>query len=113
MRVLLVHNEYVYAGGEDAVATAEGALLQSYGHEVRRVIVSNRSINRLSDKLLTAWQAPYSGRSRRQMDAHISEFDPDVVHVHNFFPILTPSIYDACTDAAVPVVQTLHNYRLF
>jgi len=112
MRVLLVHNEYVYAGGEDVVATAECALLESYGHEVRRVIVSNRNINRLSDKLLTAWQAPYSGRSRRRMDAHIAEFNPDVVHVHNFFPILTPSIYDACADARVPVVQTLHNYRL-
>ncbi len=112
MRVLLVHNEYIEPGGEDVVATAEGSLLENHGHEVRRFIVSNRSLDRLSDKLLTAWQAPYSGRSRRRMDAHIAEFNPDVVHVHNFFPILTPSIYDACNDAAVPVVQTLHNYRL-
>ena len=112
MKVLLVHNEYIEPGGEDVVATAEGALLESYGHQVRRFIVSNQNINRLSDKLLTAWQAPYSGRSCRQMDAHISEFDPDLVHIHNFFPILTPSVYDACADAAVPVVQTLHNYRL-
>ena len=112
MRVLLVHNQYIQPGGEDVVATAEGALLENYGHEVRRFIVSNRSIDRLSEKLLTAWQAPYSSRSRRRTDAHIAEFKPDVVHVHNFFPILTPSIYDACNDAAVPVVQTLHNYRL-
>ena len=112
IRVLLVHNEYIQPGGEDVVATAEGALLENYGHEVRRFIVSNRSIDRLSDKLLTAWQAPYSGRSRRRMDVHISDFKPDLVHVHNFFPILTPSIYDACADARVPVVQTLHNYRL-
>ncbi len=112
MRVLLVHNEYIQPGGEDVVATAEGSLLENHGHEVRRFIVSNRSLDRLSDKLLTAWQAPYSGRSRRRMDAHIAEFNPDVVHVHNFFPILTPSIYDACNEAAVPVVQTLHNYRL-
>lgn len=112
MRVLLVHNEYIHPGGEDVVASEEGSLLENHGHEVRRFIVSNRGIDRLSDKLLTAWQAPYSGRSRRRMDAHISDFNPDVVHVHNFFPILTPSIYDACADARVPVVQTLHNYRL-
>ena len=112
MRILLVHNEYIQPGGEDVVATAEGSLLENHGHKVRRFIVSNRSLDRLSDKLLSAWQAPYSGRSRRRMDAHIAEFNPDVVHVHNFFPILTPSIYDACNDAAVPVVQTLHNYRL-
>ncbi len=112
MRVLLVHNQYIEPGGEDVVATAEGALLESYGHEVRRFIVSNRGIDRLSDKFFTAWQAPYSERSRRRMDANISDFSPDLVHVHNFFPILTPSIYDACADARVPVVQTLHNYRL-
>ena len=112
MRVLLVHNEYIQPGGEDVVATAEGALLESYGHEVRRFIVSNRGIDRLSDKLITAWQAPYSSRSRRRMDVRIFDFKPDLVHVHNFFPILTPSIYDACADARVPVVQTLHNYRL-
>ncbi len=112
MKVLLVHNEYIQPGGEDVVATAEGALLESYGHEVRRFIVSNRGIDRLSDKLITAWQAPYSSRSRRRMDVRIFDFKPDLVHVHNFFPILTPSIYDACADARVPVVQTLHNYRL-
>ena len=41
----------------------------------------------------------------------ITAFDPDVVHVHNFFPLITPSIHDACREAGVPVVQTLHNYR--
>ena len=45
------------------------------------------------------------------MAGEITAFGPDVVHVHNFFPLLTPAIYDACRDAGVPVVQTLHNYR--
>jgi hypothetical protein len=45
------------------------------------------------------------------MAREIAEFAPDVVHVHNFYPLLTPSIYDACREAGVPVVQTLHNYR--
>src|SRR5690606_25449192 len=41
----------------------------------------------------------------------IEEFKPDIVHVHNFFPLLSPAVYDAANAAGVPVVQTFHNYR--
>jgi glycosyltransferase involved in cell wall biosynthesis len=56
-------------------------------------------------------QASYSVDAKQRMVRAIRKFEPDIVHVHNFFPLLTPSIYDACYDAGVPVVQTLHNYR--
>ncbi len=112
MRILIAHNEYREAGGEDAVADAETALLVGNGHEVRRVTVTNKDVAGLAGTLSTAWRAPYSGPARRKFAGEIAGFAPDIVHVHNFFPILTPSIYDACLEANVPVVQTLHNYRL-
>ncbi|MCZ6763664.1 MAG: glycosyltransferase, partial [Alphaproteobacteria bacterium] len=59
----------------------------------------------------TAWQAPYSRAARDQVAGEIAAFGPDIVHVHNFFPLLTPSVYDACRERSVAVVQTLHNYR--
>ncbi len=112
MRILIAHNEYREPGGEDAVANAESELLASSGHEVRRVTVANKDVAGLCGTLSTAWRAPYSSPARLKFAAEIAGFAADIVHVHNFFPILTPSIYDACIEAGVPVVQTLHNYRL-
>jgi glycosyltransferase involved in cell wall biosynthesis len=112
LKILLVHNSYQQRGGEDIVVAAERELLQSQGHEVRFHGVSNDAIRGIFKKIKTAWQAPYSLSSRAHIAGEISSFRPDIVHVHNFFPLLTPSIYDACLEACVPVVQTLHNFRM-
>jgi glycosyltransferase involved in cell wall biosynthesis len=111
LRILQVHNTYQQAGGEDAVVANEGALLSGRGHDVRLWSANNDEIEGAWAKLKTAWQVPYSHEARRDLAEAIAEFKPDVVHVHNFFPLLTPSIYDACRSAGVPVVQTLHNFR--
>lgn len=111
MRVLQAHNHYQQAGGEDAVVAAEHELLKENGHTVRLYAVTNNEIDGPWAKVRTAWQTPYSQKARKRMGEAIRDFAPDVVHVHNFFPLLTPSIYDACRDARVSVVQTLHNYR--
>ena len=111
MRILQAHNLYQQAGGEDAVVANEAKLLTDHGQEVRLWSVDNAAITGPWAKLRTAWQVPYSHTARRRVAAAIAEFAPDVVHVHNFFPLITPSVYDACRDAGVPVVQTLHNYR--
>jgi len=110
MRIIQVHNVYQQAGGEDAVVANEGALLRERGHGVQLLSVSNDTIKG-PRKALTAWRASYSPWGRKQLAKAIAESTPDVVHVHNFFPLLSPSIYDACQSAGVPVVQTLHNYR--
>lgn len=112
MRILLLHNRYLHAGGEDVAVTNESDLLASYGHEVHLFAVSNETVRTTWDTVTTALRAPYSAASRRLVTAEILGFRPEVVHVHNFFPLLTPSVYDACRAARVPVVQTLHNYRL-
>ena len=111
MRILQAHNLYQQAGGEDAVVANEAKLLTDHGQEVRLWSVDNAAITGPWAKLRTAWQVPYSHTARWRVAAAIADFAPDVVHVHNFFPLITPSVYDACRDAGVPVVQTLHNSR--
>lgn len=112
MRVLLAHNQYQIAGGEDAVVRNEQSLLRRHGHYVRGVLVNNDNIVSLAKRLKAAWNVSYSGLYKSVVTQHIAALRPDVVHVHNFFPLLTPAIYDACAEQNVPVVQTLHNYRL-
>ncbi len=112
MRVLLLHNRYQLAGGEDAVVQAEKALLEANGHQVTLLEISNHDITGVWEKANAAVSAIYSLASKQRVSAEIAHFRPDLVHVHNFFPLLSPSVYDACRDAGVPVVQTLHNYRL-
>ncbi len=89
----------------------EATLLRQHEHKVKLWSVTNDDIKTFWDKTRAALGATYSSSAKRQMAEEIKAFGPDVVHVHNFFPLLTPSIYDACQEARVPVVQTLHNYR--
>lgn len=113
MRVLLVHNYYQQAGGEDCVFAAEARLLISHGHKVNLWCMDNNQLPKgLLGKLGTALSTSYSNKSRSAFSKVLSDFEPDVVHVHNFFPQISPSVYDACLLAGVPVIQTLHNYRL-
>ncbi len=112
MRVLLLHNRYQFVGGEESVVLAEKALLEAKGHQVILIETSNHDIVGVWGKANAAVSAIYSPASKQRVSAEITDFRPDIVHVHNFFPLLSPSVYDACQDAGVPVVQTLHNYRL-
>jgi glycosyltransferase involved in cell wall biosynthesis len=112
MKIAILHNRYKLSGGEDGVVRAEHALLAAQGHEVNVLEVSNDRIVGIWDKLSTAIGCIYSHQSKQRVSAWLAELSPDVVHVHNFFPLLSPSIYDACRAAHIPVVQTLHNYRL-
>ena len=111
MRVLIVHNHYQQAGGEDTVVANEHALLKKHGWETRLWSVSNDAIAGPWSKITAAARASYSRPARDELARVIAEFAPSVVHAHNFFPLLSPSVYDACSAAGVAVVQTLHNYR--
>ena len=112
MRVLLLHNRYRVRGGEDAVVDLECEMLRGAGLTVDLLEVSNDEIAGAAQMIQTALAVPYSLSARHLVSARIRAFQPDIVHVHNFFPALSPSVYDACRAALVPVVQTLHNYRL-
>lgn len=112
MKVLLLHNYYQQSGGEDAVVEREKTLLQTQRHEVHLLLADNGSIKGPYRQIASALSATYSRKSRVHVEKEINSFRPDVVHVHNFFPLLSPSVYYACRAASVPVVQTLHNFRL-
>lgn len=111
LRVLLVHNFYQLRGGEDAVVEAELELLRGRGHEVRTYFRSNTDVD-LQSRVSLAAQTLWSSRSRREVGALLREFRPHVMHVHNSFPLISPSVYSVAADAGVAVVQTLHNFRL-
>jgi glycosyltransferase involved in cell wall biosynthesis len=113
-RVLQVHTRYRQAGGEDEVVAAEKRLLEEAGLSVAQVLFDNpRPGRRFS--LAPLSQAPSAiwsrGAARRVRDAIVAN-QPQVVHVHNTFLAASPSIYSAAAACRVPVVQTLHNYRL-
>jgi len=111
MRILIVHNAYQHRGGEDMVVESEIALLRAHGHEVAEYRRDNSEIP-VMPKLLLAADTLWSRRTVREIESLVVEFRPDVIHAHNTFPLTSPSLYWAAGQAGVPVVQTLHNFRL-
>jgi glycosyltransferase involved in cell wall biosynthesis len=111
MKVLAVHNRYQQPGGEDQVFFAETALLESYGHRVVRYTTHNDQVagmNRLALAGNTLWNLS----TYQELRALMRQERPDVAHFHNTFPLVSPASYYAAKAEGVPVVQTLHNYRL-
>lgn len=114
MKVLVVHNRYKDRTGEDSVFDREVDLLRSHGNHVETFTVDNREIldNTTAEKISLAKSTVWSYKSNNQIYKILSETEPHIVHVHNTLPLLSPSIFHACNKARVPVVHTLHNYRL-
>ena len=111
MKLVLVHNGYQQPGGEDQVFASELELLRSRGHEVVAYTAHNDTVRGLSG-LTLACRTSWSTITYRALRSMLERERPQVVHVHNFVPLLSPSVYYAARAACVPVVQTLHNYRL-
>lgn len=115
MKILLVHNTYQDRGGEDVVFVQERQLLESGGHQVVEYQRHNSEIKQYSKlrKISLLGRTVWAADSNRELGVLLRQTKPDVVHIHNTFPLISPSIYWACRNEQVPVVQTLHNYRLF
>lgn len=115
MRILIVHDSYDNSQpcGEDSMVSWEAEPLEQAGIPIRVVQTSQQIYSEPLWKLgLVHLGGIYSPSARARIAAEIASFQPDLVHIHNLFPHLTPSVYAACRDAHLPVVQTLHNYRL-
>lgn len=114
VKILVSHNAYQQRGGEDRVAEAETQLLEERGHSIVRYTRHNDelrgrgSLGTLTAGIETIWATD----SYQEVKKLIAQEKPDVVHFHNTFPLISPAAYYACAKAGVPVVQTLHNYRL-
>jgi glycosyltransferase involved in cell wall biosynthesis len=115
MRVLIVHNAYQQAGGEDAVVSAEKDLLLRAGNEVNEYLRHNHEIKSggTCSNITLGFRTVWSSRARNELHWLLKKCEPDVVHFHNTFPLISPAAYYACRELGVPVVHTLHNYRLF
>lgn len=111
LRVLVAHNSYQQRGGEDSVVESEIALLRARGSDVVEYRRNNDECKGM-DQFDLAAQALWSRRSTTELAQLCVKARPDIVHVHNTFPLISPSLYWAAAEARVPVVQTLHNFRL-
>jgi glycosyltransferase involved in cell wall biosynthesis len=113
MRVAFFHNRYRERGGEDAAVAAQIDLLAKAGHEVSLLDMDNAgAIRGPVSALRAALGARWNPATAARVGAFLAEHPCDVAHVHNFFPLLSPSLHHALSDHGIPVVQTLHNYRL-
>ena len=110
-KVLALHNYYQQPGGEDSVFATETQLLEANGHDVVRLTVHNDDLAERS-RLSMGAEAIWSSRQYDNVSEVIRTERPDVVHCHNTFPQLSPAVYYAAHRLGVPVVQTLHNFRL-
>jgi glycosyltransferase involved in cell wall biosynthesis len=111
MIILSVHNSYQQPGGEDEVFRQEARLLERHGHKVVYCQAHNDEVKDKS-RLELLGKTIFSLDAYNRVRTLIDRTRPDVMHVHNTFPLLSPAVYYAAADSAVPVVQTLHNYRL-
>jgi glycosyltransferase involved in cell wall biosynthesis len=113
MRIAFFHNRYRERGGEDAAVAAQMELLAKAGHEVSLYEVGNRdAIRGPVSALRAARGARWNPDTAARVEAFLADHPCDVAHVHNFFPLLSPSLHHALSARGLPVVQTLHNYRL-
>jgi glycosyltransferase involved in cell wall biosynthesis len=114
VKILLVHNTYQQPGGEDVVFQQERALLERAGHEVMAYQRSNFEVDAYTGlrRLDLAKRTIWASDTKRDFSRLLRREGPDLVHVHNTFIMISPSIYSACNEAGIAAVQTLHNFRL-
>lgn len=114
MKVLKSHNLYQRPGGEDESVLAEDRALRLLRRGVIMYAQHNDEIKQYGvwEKATLGLRTVWAWDSYREIKALIASERPDVAHFHNTFPLISPAAYYACREAGVPVVQTLHNYRL-
>ncbi len=113
-RVLIIHNYYQIPGGEDTVVSNEKRLLEQHGHAAFFYMRKNQEINGFSlfQKLSFPFQTVFSHRTYREIKKIIRDKHIDLIHVHNTLSLISPSVYYAAFKCKVPVIQTVHNFRL-
>lgn len=113
MKILLVHNDYGKYSGEEAVVDKMAAMLAANGHVVAQLRMTTAGAREsLTGKVRGFIAGLYSPEGVRAMRKALAEHRPDAVNVHNLYPFISPAALRECRKAGVPVVMTVHNYRL-
>ena len=112
--ILIVHNYYKIPGGEDTVVANEKKLLEDNGHRVVLYTRNNSEIEKFSflKKLFLPISSIFNLKTYRDIKRIIKNENIDIVHVHNTLTLISPSVYYVAIKKKVPVVQTIHNFRL-
>ncbi|OVE76866.1 hypothetical protein BVX98_04155 [bacterium F11] len=115
MKILLTHNVYRETGGEEKGIERMAFDLKARGHQVEffREFSQDWGKKGIASKLRTGLQIVYSWDNLKKITTICREYQPDFIHVHNLFPFLTPSVCSVGKQMGIPIVQTLHNFRLF
>jgi glycosyltransferase involved in cell wall biosynthesis len=114
MKILQVHNIYQGKTGEETVVDEEKRVLEKHGHAVIQFIKDNSDLERFNkvDKIRMLFSLTASKAIGDEFEALLEVERPDICHVHNTFPLITPVVYKICNSKDIPVVQTLHNYKM-
>ena len=113
MKILLVHNEYGKYSGEEAVVDKMAGIFSGLGHEVAQLRMSTAGLRDSATGKMRGFLAGiHSPGGVRAMREAIERERPDVVNVHNLYPFISPASLRECRKAGVPVVMTIHNFRL-
>lgn len=112
--ILIVHNYYQIPGGEDTVVANEKKMLEDHGHKVILYTRNNSELKEMSklQKLKLPFTTIFNPRTYKDIKRIIRKENIDVVHVHNTLNLVSPAVYYAALSCKVPVVQTVHNFRL-
>ncbi|MFZ3079300.1 MAG: glycosyltransferase family 4 protein [Bellilinea sp.] len=113
MKILAIHNDYQMHGGETAVFLTDIQLLKNAGHTVITYTRDNREIANYGFLKKAAFfpNTIFSLKSYFELRRLIRKERPDIAHVYNVFPLLSPSVYTALHSEGVPIVQAVHNFR--
>ena len=114
MKIFQIHNKYRFFGGEDSVVDEEAHLLKANNHKVIQLIKDNaKELSSLNEKFYAFRNISYSKKNLKLLDLEIQKHgEPNIVHIHNIFPLWTYSVIDFFNKRNIPIVMTLHNYRL-
>lgn len=111
LRILCVHNRYLIRGGEDLAFEDEQRMLREHGHAVTGYERDNQDVAQVG-RIRLFGKTIWSVQTYHEVRRYLRRERFDVMHVHNTLPLISPSVYYAAKSVGVPVVQTLHNYRL-
>jgi len=113
MRILQIHNHYGSHSGESTVLEVHRQLLSQRGHDVRSYTRSSVELESMRmGEIRAFFTGLYNPFSIRDIEKELQAFRPDVIHIHNLYPLVSPSILPVFRRAGIPVVMTVHNYRL-